>query len=156
MRFLGVGDTVDLGDMYLRLQASGHDVRVYASDAEAHDVMRGMLRFTDDWQQDLGWVRDAGADGIILFETASRGEAQDELRRDGFNVVGGSGLGDRLENDRMFGQSVLRDVGLCTAPTHEFSDFDASIAFVEKRRGRYVFKLNGSEWSSTRTYVGAM
>ena len=156
MRFLGIGDTVDLGDMYLRLQSAGHEVRVHAADAEAHDVMRGMLRFTDDWRRELDWIRAAGIDGIILFETASLGEIQDELRRDGFNVVGGSGLGDRLENDREYGQSVLRSIGLRTAKSREFSDFDDAIAFVEKTPGRYVFKLNGSEWSSTRGYVGAM
>ena len=156
MRFLGIGDTVDLGDMYLRLQSSGHEVRVHAADAEAHDVMRGMLSFTDDWRAELDWVREAGKDGAILFETASLGETQDELRRDGFNVIGGSALGDRLENDREYGQSVLRSVGLRTAKSHEFTNFDEAIDFVAKSRGRYVFKLNGSEWSSTRGYVGAM
>jgi phosphoribosylamine---glycine ligase len=78
------------------------------------------------------------------------------LRRDGFNVIGGSGLGDRLENDREYGQSVLRSVGLRTARSREFTNFDEACDFVEKTRGRYVFKLNGSEWSSTRGYVGAM
>ena len=156
MRFLGVGDTVDLGDMYLRLQAAGHDVRVYAGDHEAQDIMRNMLAFTDDWRRELDWIRAAGKDGVVLIETSSLGETQDELRRDGFNVIGGSGLGDRLENDRAFGQSVLRDLGLSTATSHEFSSFDDAIDFVHKERGRYVFKLNGSEWSSTRSYVGAM
>ena len=156
MRFLGIGDTVDLGDMYLRLQSAGHEVRVHAADSEAHDVMRGMLRFTDDWRNELDWIREAGVDGVILFETASLGETQDELRRDGFNVIGGSALGDRLENDREYGQSVLRSVGLSTAGSREFTNFDEAIAFVDKTRGRYVFKLNGSEWSSTRGYVGAM
>ena len=156
MRFLGIGDTVDLGDMYLRLQAAGHEVRVYAADAEGNDVMRGMLRFTDDWQGELDWVREAGVDGAILFETASRGEVQDDLRRDGFNVIGGSALGDRLENDREYGQSALRSVGLRTAKAREFTSFDDACDFVEKTRRRYVFKLNGSEWSSTRGYVGAM
>ena len=156
MRFLGVGDTVDLGDMYLRLQAAGHEVRVYAGDAEAHDVMRGMLRFTDDWQGELDWIRAAGSDGVILIETASLGETIDELRRDGFNVIGGSALGDRLENDRAYGQSVLRGVGLPTAASHEFSSFDDAIDFVGKTRRRYVFKMNGSEWAPTRSYIGAM
>ena len=156
MRFLGVGDTVDLGDMYLRLQSAGHDVRVYAGDFEAQDIMRNMLQFTDDWRRELDWIRDAGTDGVVLFETSSLGETQDELRRDGFNVIGGSGLGDRLENDRAFGQSVLRELGLSTATSHEFTSFDDAIEFVRKKRGRYVFKLNGSEWSSTRSYVGAM
>jgi phosphoribosylamine--glycine ligase len=156
MRFLGVGDTVDLGDMYLRLQSSGHEVRVHAADTEAHDVMRGMLRFTDDWRDELDWVRAAGVDGAILFETASLGEAQDELRRDGFNVIGGSALGDRLENDREYGQSIFRSVGLHTARSRAFTNFDEAIDFVAKTRARYVFKLNGSEWSSTRGYVGTM
>ena len=156
MRFLGIGDTVDLGDMYLRLQAAGHEVRVHAADAEAHDVMRGMLRFTDDWQRELDWIRDAGNDGAILFETASRGEIQDDLRRDGFNVIGGSALGDRLENDRKYGQAALRSVGLRTAKAREFTSFDDACDYVARTRRRYVFKLNGSEWSSTRGYVGAM
>ncbi len=156
MRFLGVGDTVDLGDMYLRLQSAGHEVRVHARDSEAHDIMRNMLCFTDDWEKELDWIRNAGDDGVILIETASLGETQDSLRADGFNVIGGSGLGDRLENDRAFGQSVLRDLGLRTAASHEFSDFDSAIEFVTRKPARYVFKLNGSEWSSTRSYVGMM
>jgi phosphoribosylamine---glycine ligase len=156
VRFLGIGDTVDLGDMYLRLQSAGHEVRVFAADAEAHDVMRSMLRFSDDWREELDWIRAAGNDGVVLIETASLGEVQDELRRDGFNVIGGSALGDRLENDREYGQSVLRSVGLQTAASHEFTNFSEAIDFVERTRGRYVFKLNGSEWSSTRGYVGAM
>jgi phosphoribosylamine--glycine ligase len=156
VRFLGIGDTVDLGDMYLRLQSAGHQVRVYASDSEAHDVMRSMLDFTDDWQRELGWVRAAATDGAILIETASAGEIQDDLRRDGFNVIGGSALGDRLENDREYGQSVLRSLGLRTATSRQFTGFDDAIAFVDRTPGRYVFKLNGSEWSSTRGYVGVM
>ena len=86
MRFLGIGETVDLGDMYLRLQSAGHDVRVHAADSEGNDVMRGMLQFTDDWRGELDWIRHAGNDGVILIETASLGELQDELRADGFNV----------------------------------------------------------------------
>lgn len=156
MRFLGIGDTVDLGDMYLRLQSAGHEVRVHAADSEGNDVMRGMLPFTDDWRAELDWVRDAGDDGVILIETASLGDVQDELRHDGFNVIGGSSLGDRLENDRAYGQSVLRDLGFRTANSHEFSDFDDAVDFVQRTRGRYVFKLNGTEWSSTRSYVGAL
>ena len=73
MRFLGVGDAVDLGDMYLRLQSAGHEVKVYASDSEAHDIMQEMLEFTDDWRKDLNWIQEAGAEGVILFETASHG-----------------------------------------------------------------------------------
>jgi len=156
MRFLGIGDSVDLGDMYLRLMKEGHEVRVFASDYSSDDEMRGMVNFTASWRDELDWIREANEDGIILFETASMGETQDELRKDGFNVVGGSALGDRLEGDREFGQSMLRQAGLQTARTDTFGKFNDGIDFLKKNPGRYVFKLNGHGWRSSRNYVGQM
>lgn len=154
MRILGVGHSCDLGDMYLRLAAAGHEVRVFSREAAEHGVMAGMLSFVDDYRDELDWVRDAGRDGVVLFETAEHGAEQDALRRDGFQVIGGSAFGDRLENERAFGQQVLASLGLRTAPSHAFSDFDRAIAFVRANPKRYVFKLDGSETSSWRNYVG--
>jgi len=156
MRFLGVGETNDLGDMYLRLVQLGHEVRVYVSDAGSRDVMEGMLEFTSDWKSQLEWIREAGKDGIILFETAAEGAPQDRLRSDGYNVIGGSGLGDRLESDRAYAQKVLRDIGVQGAATYVFEDFDAATNFVRSTRRRYVLKLNGTSWPSTSTYTGQM
>ena len=156
MRFLGVGKGNDLADLYLRLQAQGHEVRVFVADSEAHDIFRGMLGFTCDWESELPWIREAGGDGIVIFEGVGWGETQDRLRREGFHVVGGSALGDRLETDREFGQEVLRRIGLQTAATHPFDDFDRAIAFVEQNRARYVIKFSGEGFASTRNYVGEM
>src|SRR6476469_7509193 len=127
MRFLGIGKGNDLADMYLRIQQRGHEVRVYVGDPSARDIFRGMLTFTDDWQRELAWARD----GILIFEGIGWGETQDRLRKEGFHVIGGSALGDRLETDRAFGQQVLRDIGLSTAASHEFFDFDEAIEFVK-------------------------
>jgi phosphoribosylamine--glycine ligase len=80
---------------------------------------------------------------------------QDELRRDGFQVIGGSRLGDRLENDRTFGQSAMSEMGLSIARTHAFSSYAEAIAFVRAHPRRYVFKLDGSETAPSRNYVGA-
>jgi phosphoribosylamine--glycine ligase len=126
------------------------------SDTGSHDVMQGMVRFVDDWESHIQWIREAGEDGIIVFETAHAGEAQDSLRAEGFNVVGGSALGDRLETDRTFGQSMLQAQGLRIAQSREFHSFDAAIELLGRTPGRCVFKLNGSDWSSTRNYVGQM
>jgi len=147
---------VDLGDMYLRLQSKGHEVRVHAADEDSQDVMRGMLDFAQHWEGELEWIGEAGSEGFLLFETANLGALQDRLRREGYNVIGGSELGDRLENDREFGQTVLRELGLCTAEVKSFDNFDSAIEFVERRKQRYVFKLNGAGWASTRTYVGQL
>jgi phosphoribosylamine--glycine ligase len=154
MRFLGIGHSCDLGDMYLRLGAAGHEVRVYSRDVAEHGVMERMLTLVDDWRAQLEWIRQAGADGVVIFETADDGRLQEQLRREGLAVIGGSALGDRLENDRELGQRVLAEAGLNPIPTHTFRDFEEAIAFIEAHPARYVFKLNGSETSSWRNYVG--
>lgn len=138
--------------MYLRIQERGHDVRVYVGDAGARDIFRGMLTFVDDWERELEWARD----GILIFEGIGWGETQDALRTRGFHVVGGSALGDRLETDRAFGQQVLRDIGLPTATSHEFFDFNEAMGFVKTNPGRYVVKFSGEGFASTRNYVGAI
>jgi phosphoribosylamine--glycine ligase len=142
--------------MYLRLMKAGHDVRVHMSDEDSRDVMQEMIEFVPDWRSSLGWIREAGKEGIVVFETATAGEEQDRLRQEGFNVVGGSALGDRLESDRAYGQAMLREHGLNTACSREFHSFEDAIAFLRSSPGRYVFKLSGSNWPSTRNYVGQM
>jgi phosphoribosylamine--glycine ligase len=140
--------------MYLGLLRAGHEVRTYIDDPQWRCILRGFLRLTDDWRRELDWVRDG--DGIIVFERADQGELQDLLRRDGFNVIGGSAFGDRLENDRLFGQSCMRQAGMKTAPVHAFTNFDAAIAFILDRPRRYVLKLNGSGHASSANVVGGM
>jgi phosphoribosylamine---glycine ligase len=156
MRFLGIGETNDLAAMYHGLVRRGHEVRVFVEDPACADVHAGLLDFTPDWQRELAWVREAGADGVVLFESAVRGALQDDLRRDGFQVIGGSALGDKLEADRDFGQQVLRDAGLRTACSRRFTDFAAGQDFVRSHPGRYVLKFNGANSARTRNFVGAM
>jgi phosphoribosylamine---glycine ligase len=154
MRILGVGESCDLGDMYLRLRAQGHELRVFASALEEHGTMRGMLPHVSDYRSELDWVRAAGDEGVIVFETAEHGAEQDELRRDGFFVIGGCELGDRLERERSFGQAALGAAGLSAVPSHEFEDFEAATDFIARRPRRYVFKLNGGVASAWRNFVG--
>ncbi|MDO9360583.1 MAG: phosphoribosylamine--glycine ligase [Polaromonas sp.] len=156
MRFLGVGDSNDLGAMYHGLAARGHEVRVFIEDPACHDVFGGMLERVEEWRAQLGWLRDAGNQGMVLFESASRGEEQDALRREGFQVIGGSALGDRLEADREFGQQVLRGGGLRTARSHGFTSYADAISFLQTQGGRYVLKFNGANSPRTRNYIGEL
>jgi phosphoribosylamine--glycine ligase len=154
MRVLGVGASCDLGDMYLRLAAAGHQVRVYVRDFDELGVMDGMVERVADYRAQLAWLREAGDDGVIVFETAEHGAEQDALRGEGFQVIGGSAYGERLENDRAFGQAVLAELGMATLPVHRFESFSAGVAFIREHPGRYVFKLDGGGLASWRNYVG--
>jgi phosphoribosylamine--glycine ligase len=156
VRVLGIGDSNDLGAMYLALAAEGHACRVAIRDHDAADTLAGLVTTTPDWRRELGWIRDAGDDGVIVFETAHDGGLQESLRAEGYRVVGGSALGDRLEDDRAFGQEALARAGLQVAPVHPFADFAEAIAFVRATRRRYVFKLVGGGYASSRNYVGTL
>ena len=152
VRVLGIGESNDLGDLYRRLLARGHEVRVYVSDEACHAVLSGIVERVPDWRPELDWV---GRDGVVLFEQSDLGAEQEELRRDGFRVIGGGLLGERLENDRAFGQAALADAGLRTAETIPFDSFASGIDHVRRNPARYVFKLNGN-FASTRNYVGEL
>jgi phosphoribosylamine--glycine ligase len=153
MRFLGVTETCDLGSLYMRLVAEGHEVRVSIEEQAARGTMAGLVPRTEDWRGELGWV---GRDGIILFEAVSEGYGalQDALRRDGFKVIGGSAFGDRLENDRALAQELLAGLGLQTAAVHRFEDAASGDAFLAAHPGRYVLKFSGPDFASSDNYVG--
>jgi phosphoribosylamine--glycine ligase len=158
MRFLGIGDNCDLGALYQRLILEGHQVKVSVAEPLAQGTMAGLVEHTFNWEDELGWIRSAGENGIILFENVakSRGELQDRLRADGFQVIGGSAYGDRLENDRAYAQQVLAGIGLQTCRVFEFDDVALANRFLDQNPGRYVLKFNGPGFSSNENYVGRL
>lgn len=158
MRFLGVGETCDLGSLYLSLKAEGHEVKVAVSEPDAQGTLAGLVTRAPDWRNELDWVRAAGAEGVILFESVSEGfgAEQDALRRDGLNVIGGSSYGDRLENDRAYAQAVLAEIGFPAGHVWEFGDAADALAFIAGRPARYVLKYSGSDHASSDNYVGQL
>ncbi|CAN5121060.1 phosphoribosylamine--glycine ligase [soil metagenome] len=153
MRVLGIGHYNDLGSIYMRCAIEGHEVRVHVAEEASRDVLRGLVPQEDDLDAAIAWAR-ADDDHLILFEDSGWGELQDRLRAEGLHVLGSSALGDRLEEDRAYGQQVLRDAGLPTLPTHTFDAFDEAIAFVSHHPRRYVLKFHGSDLPSSANYVG--
>lgn len=158
MRFLGVTETCDLGALYMRLLEGGHEVRISISDPLARGTLAGLVPHVPDWRAELNWVRAAGAAGVIVFEAVSEGlgALQDTLRREGFNVIGGSEYGDRLENDRAFAQGILGELGMQVAPTCEFDNFADADAYLRRRPRRYVLKFSGPNHASSNNYVGQL
>ena len=158
MRFLGVGETCDLGALYVALQAEGHDVRVHVSEALAQGTLAGMVTRVADWRAELNWVRGGEDPGAILFESVSEGfgALQDELRAQGFIVIGGSAFGDRLENDRAYAQDLLADIGFPKGHVWRFDELSRALDFVRVKPARYVIKFTGADHSAADTYVGQL
>ncbi|MDT7952741.1 MAG: hypothetical protein RQ966_14660 [Acetobacteraceae bacterium] len=152
MRILGIGGKIELGDLYLSLIREGHEVRVFAGDPSYAGCFEGLLPRTTDWHAELDWVgTGARNDGMILFERVGVGPQQDALRAQGYRVVGGSALGDRLEYDRAFGQQTLRDAGLKTADALSFPTAADAASWLEANPGRTVLKYHDN---AKATFVG--
>jgi phosphoribosylamine---glycine ligase len=147
MRFLGIGECADLASLYLRLARDRHEIRVFIGYPLCKDTLAGLIERVPNWESELDWIRAAGQDGFILFENIGLGygEIQDRLRREGLNVIGGGTYGARLENDRVYAQRVLAELGLVTPPIFEFSDVDEATRFIDQRPARYVLKSNGPD-----------
>jgi len=154
MRVLGIGDWNDLGDLYLRLAAAGHEVRVHIGDPRAHDILEGMINRCGAWRAELPWIRAAGNDGVIVFETAYHGAIQDGLRADGYQVIGGCAYGDRLEADRAFGQRMMAEAGMEILPAWEFATADEACTFIRSHPARYVMKHSAVTGADLPTFVG--
>lgn len=156
VRVLGVGHHHALGDLYLRLAAAGHEVRVFVADPDAHDILAGLVTRTNAWEDELAWIRAAPDRGVLLFEDIGFGAQQDALRQQGYDVVGGSAFGDQLELDRAFGQRVAASLGMPTAETFSFESFDDALSFLARSPARYVLKYDGEGFAKTRNYVGML
>ncbi|RST32215.1 phosphoribosylamine--glycine ligase [Sphingomonas ginkgonis] len=152
MRILGITETCDLGSLYLRLIEVGHEVRITVGEPLAAGTMLGMVPRVEDWTAELRWVRDADDQGLILFEAVGFGALQDRLRQEGYRVIGGSALGDRLEGDRAFAQQMLADKGLRIAPVLSFESRADALADLAARPRRCVFKRSASDGE---TFVGS-
>lgn len=154
MRVLFISKELIASELCLLLAQEGHDVRLYVEEEGLRDCYSGFVSKTDDWRNELEWV---GKEGLVIFDDVGFGEEQDELREQGYRVVGGSAMGDRIEMDRFYGQEILGNFGLKKIPSFNFSSAEEAIAHVRKNPGtQWVVKLNGSHHMSTSNYVGQM
>jgi len=151
LRVLFVSGELIAGDLAYQLKKEGCDVKLYIEDKSRKDCFDGMVEKTSNWRKELSWV---GKDGLIVFDDVGYGKIQDDLRRQGYLIVGGSEGSDKLEQDREFGQKVLAEYGVKMLPSHNFNSADAAIDFVKRNPKRWVLKQNGH--TSMLNYVGEM
>lgn len=138
LKFLFVGDWGLSLDLAWQVQREGHQAKMFIKDADCKDIGDHLVPKVDNWETEAAWA------DVVVFEDTGYGKSQDRLRREGKPVVGSSELGDRLEDDREFGQRALHEVGVQTLEFKDFTNFDEARAWIEKSPGRYVLKPNGA------------
>lgn len=152
MRVLFVSGELIAGDLAYRLKLEGCDVKLFISDTGQKDCLNGLVEKTNDWKKELNWV---GKDGLIVFDDVGYGKIQDDLRKKGYLVVGGSHDGDRLELDRIYGQKILKSCGVFS-DGFETANFavESATKFVREHKGKWVVKQNNH--NTALNYVGSI
>lgn len=151
MRILFLSQELGASELALKLQSEGCELKLQILDPAVRSCLDGMIKKTDDWKKELSWV---GKDGLIIFDDVGYGAIQDNLRKEGYRVVGGSFGGDQLELDRAYGAQVMHKSGILTLPNRTFNDPEEAIRFLKNdQENRWVIKVNSGHISSL-CYVG--
>lgn len=129
----------------LRLILAGHEVRYFVYAEDSKDIGKGLVPLARDWRAELAWADLVWIDDVRQTVPGRRsmyggGEWAQEIRKQGKPVLGGSPNSDRLENDRMYGQEILRQHGIPTVPMHRFTSFNVAMTFVERMGGGWAVK----------------
>ena len=147
MRILFFSPWGDGGGLAYQCQREGARVDLYIKDKFYRKQQMGLVPHVESLEEGLRNKPD-----VIVFDLNGEGETADKLRKDGWPVVGGGVLADRLEQDRSYGSKVAKQYGILTPDQTEFKDVDAALQHVKKTKEPYALKIdNGTEASS---YVG--
>lgn len=154
MKILFISEDLVAGNLAYLLKKEGHEVKLFIQDKGRRNNFENMVRKTDSWKNELKWV---GKDGLIVFDGCGFGFVQDKLRKNGFSVVGSSGFGNNLENDRQYGNEIFKKYGLSTVPQINFDSIDKAVSFIKKNKKKWVIKQNSAGTSLKGfNYVGMM
>jgi phosphoribosylamine---glycine ligase len=139
MRFNFISESGDGFGFAYRCLQEGNDARLWIRSEDGKAIGDNLVPKVGD-VEDL--LTDASKDNdVFIFDVTGNGILADYLRKTGYLVFGGSVLADRLERDRGFGLSVMRDCRIAVPRTESFNDFDKAIDFVAKDESqRWVYK----------------
>lgn len=141
MNILFISKELNQLPLACRLAEEGHAVKIYEIDQSlSNKISRPLIRFVSDWKKELKWV---GKDGLIVFDYTGMGKIQDDLRKQGYSVFGGCEGGDKIENNRQYGQRIFSVCGINVKASTDFRNIDEMINFVKKDQRQWVIKQNG-------------
>lgn len=149
MRILIHSKEGDSAGIAFIMQREGAKVDLLIQSKHMRRTMDGIVPHVETLEEGLKNKPD-----LILFDVTGNGEVADNLRKDGYKVVNGSALADRMEFDRAWGVKLCEQYGIRTPKTTEFKNVDDAIAFVKKTNRPYAVKMDANAGGESASYVG--
>lgn len=137
-------------DIALRIQADGHDVKLFMIPASKNTELigKGLVPIVNDWRP---WARWSNL--VIVANNVRYLRELDSWRRQGCLIVGPSEEAAAWELDRTLGMKMFEKHGIAVPDYKEFSDYDKAIAYVKREDRPFVSKPCGDEGDKALSYV---
>ncbi len=80
-------------------------------------------------------------DWYWIFDMNVHVKVARQLFEEGYKVLGGQEISEKMENDRQFASNLMERYGIKSPPTHEFKSVEEGLAFLEENPEKaFVFK----------------
>lgn len=145
-----------------RLAKSPHAQTIYYCNLDSNQKCDGrdlenmpgwekMVRISDPYE---AINKHGPADLIIVIDDVGIGSEAEHLRKMGYKVVGGSAVGDELENERQKATDFMKKF-MKIPESFMFNSFADGLAFMkaQPREDRFVFKPDDTDVPKEYTYV---
>lgn len=147
-RFLILSLSGDGVGLALRLKAEGHSAKLWIRESDYEDSGKGLVDCAREYEFGQDIITDCTGFGSIL----------DLLRDRGAFTFAGSTFADKLEEDREFSESIMRQAGIETPKSQRAKSWEEAQKLVEKiakqsDEGQVVIKPEGSSSGTIPSYV---
>jgi phosphoribosylamine--glycine ligase len=132
------------------LEKEGHDVHLFIQEKKSKGIFDNMVKKTTNWKKDLKWL---GEGGLIIFDDSGFGKIQDDLRKKGYLVFGGSEEADKLEYNRQYSEEIFQEFGINFFPTKTFNSVVEASEYATDHPEMWVIKRE-KDYNKFVSYVG--
>ena len=148
MRVLIFSKEGDSSGLAYQMKREGATVDFFIKEKWARRQMDGIVPKVESLEEGLKNRPD-----FILFDLNGDGDTADKLRKDGWKVINGSALADKMEFDRAYGVKLCEQYGIKTPKTTEFNSVDEALVFIKKGNKPYAIKMDDNAGGESCSYV---
>lgn len=142
------GDSFPLG---CEMKKQGHEVKFHTKSEDDRDAGTGFVDLVEDYKPHVDWA------DLIITDDTIWGKVNEDLRKKGKIVIGGTRITDELEEDRQAGQDMFEALGMEILESKDFTDLEKALSYLEENPHKVVVKVSGkAQDDKTLTYVGQM
>lgn len=138
----------DSAGLAYQMHREGASVDLFIKNKWARRSMEGIVPHVETLEEGLKNKPD-----YILFDLNGDGAVADKLRSDGWKVINGSKMADRLEFDRSYGVKICQQNGIRVPKTVEFSNVDEAIRYAQSAKKPLAIKMDSNAGGEGASYV---